>query len=98
MPAPTVLQTGVRVLFVGLLGTAWWLDRSFTRGGTAPLEERGSGAEAGASALERFGFRLHQVQEQAGVRFVHAQVKLDPQLANVEPHVAAMGAAVSVAD
>jgi hypothetical protein len=46
----------------------------------------------------RPGFVLQDVTTQAGIRFVHHRPTLDPRLANVEPHVAAVGAGVSVAD
>jgi enediyne biosynthesis protein E4 len=91
MPAPSPLKPLVTVLFCGLLCTAWWLDRQ--RIGSRvelPAEER--------EALQRFGFWLHEVAAEHGVNFVHQQVTLDPALANVEPHVAAMGAGVSVCD
>src|SRR5262245_58990225 len=91
MPAPVALKVGVHVLFVGLLGSAWWLDHRFTHTGVA-------GAEAGPDAQARFGFRLQEVAHDVGVDFVHRPAHLDPLIANIEPDVAGMGAAVSVAD
>src|SRR5256714_1973450 len=44
------------------------------------------------------GFVLRDETKAAGIRFVHHRPTFDPQIANVEPHVAALGAAVSVAD
>ena len=44
------------------------------------------------------GFALRDATTAAGIRFVHHQAVLDPKLANVEPHIAALGASVSVAD
>jgi len=44
------------------------------------------------------GFVLHDETTPAGIRFVHHRPTFDPKIANIEPHVAALGAAVSVAD
>ena len=44
------------------------------------------------------GFVLRDETRAAGISFVHHRPAFDPKIANVEPHVAALGAAVSVAD
>ncbi len=44
------------------------------------------------------GFALHDGTAAAGITFVHHRPTLDPKLANIEPHVAAVGAAVSIGD
>lgn len=44
------------------------------------------------------GFALHDETAAAGIHFVHRRPTFDPKIANVEPHVAALGASVSVAD
>ena len=44
------------------------------------------------------GFFLRDETATAGIRFVHHRPTFDPKLANVEPHIAALGASVSVAD
>ena len=44
------------------------------------------------------GFVLHDETAAAGIHFVHHRPTLDPEIANIEPHVAALGAAVSVGD
>ena len=46
----------------------------------------------------RPAFELRDETDGAGIRFVHRMAKLDPRLANVEPHIVALGAAVSVTD
>ncbi|HWP39136.1 MAG TPA: CRTAC1 family protein [Gemmatimonadales bacterium] len=46
----------------------------------------------------RPGFVLRDETEDAGIGFVHRRPTLDRKLWNVEPHIAALGAAVSVAD
>jgi hypothetical protein len=46
----------------------------------------------------RPGFVLHDQTAAAGIRFVHRRPTFDPKLANIEPHVAALGASVSVMD
>ncbi|MEO7085629.1 MAG: CRTAC1 family protein [Gemmatimonadaceae bacterium] len=44
------------------------------------------------------GFHLTDGTAAAGIHFTHQRATFDPKLANVEPHVAALGASVSVAD
>ena len=44
------------------------------------------------------GFTLRDETAAAGIHFVHRRPTLDPKIANIEPHVAALGASVSVAD
>jgi hypothetical protein len=46
----------------------------------------------------RPGFVLHDETAAAGIHFVHHRPTFDPKIANIEPHVAALGASVSVAD
>lgn len=58
------------------------------------------GRRADSSALHGHaaGFRLRDVAKQGGVRFVHRGPTLDPRLDHIAPHVAGIGAAVSVTD
>jgi enediyne biosynthesis protein E4 len=44
------------------------------------------------------GFTLRDETSAAGIHFVHHRPTFDPKIAGIEPHVAAVGAAVSVAD
>src|SRR5439155_14067873 len=44
------------------------------------------------------GFVLHDEAAAAGIHFVHRRPSFDRKIANIEPHVAALGASVSVAD
>src|SRR5687768_9158091 len=44
------------------------------------------------------GFVLRDGTAAAGIRFVHRRPEFDPKIASIEPHVAALGASVSVAD
>src|SRR5678815_1359486 len=54
---------------------------------------------APSSARENaFGFALRETSRQKGLDFVHQPARLDPRLDHIMPHVAGMGAAVSVAD
>ena len=46
----------------------------------------------------RPGFVLRDETVNAGIRFVHRRPAFDPKLAGIEPHVAALGASVSVTD
>ena len=47
---------------------------------------------------EHPGFTLYDATEAAGITFVHHRATLDPRLDNIAPHIAAVGASVSVAD
>jgi hypothetical protein len=44
------------------------------------------------------GFMLRDEATAAGIHFVHRRPTFDPKIANIEPHVAALGASVSVTD
>jgi enediyne biosynthesis protein E4 len=46
----------------------------------------------------RPGFMLHDETAAAGIHFVHHRPTFDKKIANIEPHVAALGASVSVGD
>src|SRR5688572_25467920 len=46
----------------------------------------------------RPGFVLRDATAESGIRFLHRRPTFDPKIAGVEPHVAALGAGVSVAD
>lgn len=86
MPFPASLslrRAVVAVPFLAGLGLAFRLD-------DGPLRVRTDAAAP--------GFVLRDGTADAGIHFVHRRPALDPRIANVEPHVAALGAAVSVAD
>ena len=51
-----------------------------------------------AADASRPGFALRDGTAAAGIHFVHHGPHFDPQIANVEPHVAALGASVAVTD
>jgi hypothetical protein len=55
------------------------------------------GAAGGADGTVA-AIRLSEVAGASGIDFVHQEVTLDPRIANVAPHVGALGAGVSVAD
>lgn len=59
------------------------------------LDQGPGGARADAAHP---GFALRDDAAEAGIRFVHRRPTFDQKIANIEPHVAALGAAVSVAD
>jgi hypothetical protein len=80
-----VVKSTVSLAFFGLLVCSWWLD------------QRPEG-QPDVDGYARFGFRLTEVAEACGIDFLHRQATLDPQIANVEAHVAALGASVSVSD
>src|SRR6267378_3432262 len=60
----------------------------------AVLNRRAPASLTGA----RETIRLTEVAHQSGIDFVHQPATLDPKLAHITPHVAALGACVSVSD
>ena len=58
--------------------------------------DRGPGRAAADAAHP--GFMLRDETAAAGIHFVHHRPTFDPKIAGIEPHVAALGASVSVAD
>jgi len=89
MPSPTtripprVRRAIVAVPFAGALLLAARLN-------SEPL--------GGRADVSHPGFALRDATAAAGIHFVHQRATLDPKLANVEPHIAAVGAGVSVTD
>jgi len=79
------------VIFVALLATPAILRRVGPR---AASDASGSAVDAQA----RYGFRLTETAQAAGLDFTHRAPTLDPKLGHIMPLVASMGAAVSVAD
>jgi enediyne biosynthesis protein E4 len=82
-PSAAVRRAIIAVPFVASLALAARLDHE-------PL--------GGHADVAHPGFALHDATAAAGIRFVHHRATLDPKLANVEPHIAAVGAGVSVTD
>jgi hypothetical protein len=91
----TARQRGLRavwtVLFVAALAAVPVLNRSYANSGSEP-------ASASSGALARYGFRLDEVSQRIGVDAVHQAPTFDRQFEHIMPQVAAMGAAVAVAD
>jgi hypothetical protein len=58
----------------------------------------GNGSARPSADAARPGFVLHDGTAAAGIHFVHHRASFDTKIANIEPHVAALGASVSVAD
>ena len=88
----TRLSQGVLfVCFAALLATPLVIDRV-----------QGEASEAGSlnaeASLERYGFHLDEVSEEAGIGFTHHAPQLDEKLSHIMPQVASMGAADSVTD
>jgi enediyne biosynthesis protein E4 len=86
-----VLRVVWTVMFVGALAAVPILNRS--SGGSA-----GGPASGTSGTVSRYGFHLEEVSKRIGVDAVHQGPTLDPQFAHIMPQVAAMGAAVAVAD
>lgn len=75
----------VALAFFGAIGAIAWYDRNQPR-------------VAGPSRDVQVSFRFEEVSASLGIDFKHRAPELDPKLAHIMPHVAGMGAAVSVAD
>ena len=73
----------VSAVFIVALGAAVWLDRR---------------ADAPSTDATHPGFTLQEAALAAGIHFIHQRATFDAKISNVEPHVAAVGASVSVAD
>ena len=58
----------------------------------------GSGPTRASADAAHPGFVLRDATAAAGIHFVHHRPTFDPKIAGIEPHVAAVGASVSVAD
>src|SRR5436190_15781506 len=82
-PRPGIRRAIMAVPFLAALLLAMRLDRGPSR--------------AVADAAHP-GFTLRDETAAAGIHFVHHRPSFDPKIANVEPHVAALGASVSVTD
>jgi len=80
---PNLRRAIVAVPFVAAIGLAIRLDH---------------GPVLSTADATRPGFMLRDETRAAGINFVHQRPTLDPKLANIEPHIAALGASVSVTD
>ncbi|HLA14376.1 MAG TPA: VCBS repeat-containing protein, partial [Gemmatimonadaceae bacterium] len=58
----------------------------------------GRGPSPALADAARPGFVLRDETAAAGIDFIHQRPDFDPKIAGVEPHVAALGASVSVTD
>ena len=75
------------ILFAASVAAVPVLNRQ-TIGASAPAGERSA----------RYGFQLTEASRASGVDFTHTGPTFDPRLGHIMPQVAAMGAAVAVAD
>jgi hypothetical protein len=82
-PRPAVRRAIIAIPFIAALLIAARLN-------SGPIR---SGADA-----THPGFALRDETAQAGIHFVHHRPSFDPRIAGIEPHVAGLGASVSVAD
>lgn len=82
-PSPAMRRAIVALPFFGALGLAARLDRG-------PVTTRVDPS--------RPGFTLRDETGPSGLHFTHRRARLDRRLSNVEPHIAALGASVSVGD
>ncbi|MFL5639256.1 MAG: CRTAC1 family protein [Gemmatimonadaceae bacterium] len=82
-PGSKVRRAIIAIPFVGAILLAMKLDR---------------GPDRAAADAAHPGFVLRDETAAAGVHFVHRRPNFDPKIAGIEPHVAALGASVSVAD
>jgi hypothetical protein len=84
MAQSPLARGAVTLLFVGMLGAVWALER------------QASGA--GAGGTRALAFALRDVSKEVGIDFRHTPTTLDPKLENIAPHVSAMGASIAVVD
>ena len=82
-PATPVRRLIIAVPFFAAIGVAFRLD-------SGPIRAPADAANP--------GFALEDATKAAGITFVHRRPSFDPKITNVEPHVAAVGASVSVTD
>ena len=82
-PRPAVRRAIIAVPFFAAIGLAVRLNGGPIRGTADPASP---------------GFMFHDEAATSGIRFVHHRPTFDAKIANVEPHVAALGASVSVTD
>ena len=82
-PGPKVRRLIIAIPFFAAIALAFRLD-------SGPIR---STADATSP-----GFTLKDATAAAGIHFIHHRPQFDPKIANVEPHVAGLGASVSVGD
>ena len=82
-PGPGVRRAIIAVPFFAAIGLAFRLN-------SGPIRVPADAAHP--------GFALHDATAASGIHFVHRRPAFDPKIANVEPHVAALGASVAVGD
>ena len=82
-PSPGVRRVILAVPFLAAILLAMRLNR---------------GSDRTAADAAHPGFMLRDATAAAGINFVHHRPTFDPKIAGIEPHVAALGASVSVAD
>src|ERR1043166_1003517 len=82
-PRQRLRRAIIAIPFVGALAAAARLDRNPV---SAPVD------------IDNPGFTLRDATAESGIRFVHHRPTFDPKIANIEPHVAALGASVAVTD
>ena len=82
-PNPKIRRAIIAVPFFAAIALAFRLD-------SGPIR---STADATSP-----GFTLKDATAAAGIHFIHHRPQFDPKIANVEPHVAGLGASVSVGD
>ena len=92
MNTKTIGKIGLAVFFLALLAAPYFIDRM---GDSDSDTDKPANRE---EALERHGFFLQEVSQEAGVDFVHRAPQLDSKLEHIMPQVASVGASVSVAD
>jgi len=80
------------VFFLGLLATPYVIEQMSKQSDSS--QETVNREEA----LDRYGFYLQEVSEEAGVSFTHKAPQLDAKLEHIMPQVASVGASVSVVD
>ena len=86
----SLLRGVLGLIFVGLLAVPF-LIHQWSSGAAGTSTDP-------STALERYGFALEDVAQEAGIDFTHQAPDLDSSLAHIMPEVAQAGASVSIAD
>lgn len=91
MNAKTFRKIALAIFFVALLATPYVIDQMGNSDSSKDSADR-------EEALNRYGFYLEEVSEEAGVEFTHQAPELDAKIEHIMPQVASVGASVSISD
>lgn len=91
MNRESVIKIVVLLFFVGLLLIPFGMSKYDEYVNSETFADK-------SEVIERYGFYLEDITEEAGVDFVHRRPVVDEKLAHILPQIASVGASVSIAD